>query len=467
MVKEELIELQKQVSTLRAEGKYEETIKQSHLLLEYGQEIEDYKSILTAYLHLAVSYYCISDMEEAFNYISIYVDICNGHGDEIDQLQAHNVLFLLYEYHKDNIRAKETLRKSIKLSKKLKKYNILSNALSNYSHICYTEKRYKKALELAMIGLDMAKLHQPDSPILKLRVKLNLAKAYIMLQEYNKSKELIDEMLSDQILETFPREKTQCYDLLSHWYSEQNLYREAYQSLNQAKDIIEPYDDVYLLKEIHEERCRLCELMEDVVLGYHTQKEYIDLLKKIKTKELDITAKKVEIKLNVSSIVKKANTDSLTGIYNRRYLEATANLWLKQAEESNSQVVCILIDIDNLKQINDVHGHLFGDEAIKLICKACSNVVEENGIVGRFGGDEFVIILNDITIETAKIKAEQILEQIRSIIIRKEEQRITLSVSMGIADNVSSKANQFSELFHYADLKMYQVKQNGKNNISM
>ncbi|MHB8127963.1 MAG: hypothetical protein ACYDEX_03085 [Mobilitalea sp.] len=55
MVKEELIELQKRVSSLWAEGNYEETVKQSHLLLEYGLEITDYKSILTAYLHLAVS----------------------------------------------------------------------------------------------------------------------------------------------------------------------------------------------------------------------------------------------------------------------------------------------------------------------------------------------------------------------------------------------------------------------------
>jgi GGDEF domain-containing protein len=392
LVKEELIELQKRVSSLRAEGNYEETIKQSHLLLEYGLELYDYKSILTAYLHLAVSYYCISDIEEAFNYINNYVDLCNVHGDEIDQLQASNVLFLLYEYQKDYTRAKETLCKTIKLGKKLEKYNIISNALSNFSHICYTEKKYKRALELANIGLDMANLHKPDSPILKLRVKLNLAKAYIMLQEYITSKELIEEMLADQVLEIFPREKTQCYDLLSHWYSEQNLYKEAYEALDQAKDIIEPYDDVYLLKEIHEERCRLCELMEDVALGYQTQKEYIALLKTIKMKELDITAKKIEIKLNVSSIERKANTDSLTGVYNRRYLEDAANLWLKQALENDSQVACILLDIDNLKQINDGYGHLLGDEAIRLICKACSNVVKENGIIGRFGGDEFVIM---------------------------------------------------------------------------
>ncbi|MGB4659030.1 MAG: GGDEF domain-containing protein [Mobilitalea sp.] len=467
MHKNDLIELQNRVSSLRAEGNYEETIKQSYLLLENGLEITDYKSILIAYLHLAVSYYCISDMEEAFNYMNYYVDICNDHGDETDHLQANNVLFLLYEYQKDNLCAKETLRKTIKLGKKLERYNILSNAFSNYSHICYTEKKYARALKLAKVGLEMAKLHQPESPILKLRVKLNIAKAYIMLREYETAKELIEEMRMDPVLETFPREKTQCYDLLSHWYSEQNLYKEAYEALNQAKDIIEPNDDVYLLREIHEERCRICELMGDLALGYQTQKEYIALLKKIKTKELDIAAKKIEIKLKLSSIERKANTDSLTGVYNRRYLEDTANLWLKQALENNSQVACILLDIDNLKQINDGYGHLLGDEAIKLICKTCSDEVTENGIIGRFGGDEFVIILNNATKEMAKIKAEQIHKKIRNIIIQKEEQLITMSVSIGIADNVSSKANQFSELFRQADLKLYHVKQNGKNSIGI
>ncbi|MHB8127962.1 MAG: diguanylate cyclase domain-containing protein [Mobilitalea sp.] len=64
-----------------------------------------------------------------------------------------------------------------------------------------------------------------------------------------------------------------------------------------------------------------------------------------------------------------------------------------------------------------------------------------------------------------KIKAEQILKLIRKIIIKKEEQVITMSVSIGVADNVSSMANHFSELFNHADLKLYHVKQNGKNNI--
>jgi diguanylate cyclase (GGDEF)-like protein len=465
MDKGDLIVLQQKVTVLRAEGKYQEAIENCYNLLESGMQLKDYKSVLTAYINLAASYYCIGDIEVAFNKLEAHEEICDIHGDENDILNNYNILFLLHDYNKDYYKAKETLKKSIELGKKLKRYNIVSNGYSNYSHICILEEDYVKALEKSTLGLEMAKLHEPNTPILEFRVKLNIAKAYIGLKDFDTSKSMIDEMINNPLLDSFIREKSQCYDLQGYWYSKQGLNREAFKSFTVAKNLVETYNDVYLMKTIQEERCSLCELMNDIQLGYQVQKEYISLLNEISSRELALTALKLEIKRSMSSLEKKANTDYLTGIYNRNYLENTVNDWLKQAKEQNERIACIVFDIDEFKFINDIYGHVFGDEVIKQVSKVCSNVIRESDLIGRYGGDEFVIILKKASYEDAKQKAEQILEAVRNLRIENDGMSILITISIGVADNLDSAATNFNELFNAADVRMYKAKYYGKNQV--
>ncbi|MFY0544045.1 tetratricopeptide repeat-containing diguanylate cyclase [Brevibacillus sp. H7] len=465
MKKEDLQLLQQNVTLLRAEGKYKETIEACYHLLRCGMELHDHKSILIAHLNNAASYYCIGDIEEAFASIGAYDEVCSKYGDETDQLHLYNVLFLLYEYNKDFDKAKETLEKSIELGKKLKKFNIISNGYSNYSHVYIVEENYADALEMAKMGLAMAKLHQPASPILELRVKLNMAEAYIGLGDFGASRSLIDEMMNDPVFDSFIREKSQFYMLQGSWYSKQNLYREAFESLTYAKELVESYHDVYLLKFIQEERCKLCERMDDIHLGYTVQKEYISLLNEISNREIALAALKLDVKHSLTAIEKKANTDYLTGLYNRNYLETTANVWLKQASERNESIVCIVFDIDNFKLINDEYGHLFGDEVIKQVGEACSKIMGENELIGRYGGDEFVVIVKGASLERGKKKAELIKETVENLQMKKDGKSVSIKTSMGVADNSDGTVMYFNDLFHAADVGLYKAKQNGRNQI--
>lgn len=465
MEKEDLKLLQQEATKLRAEGKYKETIEACYNLLKHGKELNDYKSILTAHINNAASYYCIGDTEEAFKSIDAYVEVCSKYGDESDTLNQYNVLFLLYEYNKDFVKAKATLEKSIALGKKLKRYNIVSNGYSNYSHVLMEERNFKAALEAGKKGLEAAKLHLPVSPILELRVKLNIAKAYIGLNHFYISKTLINELINDSILDSFIREKSQCYHLQGDWYMKQSLYREAFDSFTHAKELVESYNDLYLLKSIQEERCQVCEKMNDVQLGYEVQKEYIALLNQINKQELDLTALKLEIKHSVSAIEKKANTDYLTGIFNRSYLESKANEWLKHAALINESIVCIVFDIDYFKTINDQYGHLIGDEVIKQVSSVCLNTIEDNELFARYGGDEFVVMLKGASLAEGVKKAESIREILLNLKIEIDGKWISITSSLGVANNLNGKVSAFNELFHLADLGLYKAKQNGKNGV--
>lgn len=308
----------------------------------------------------------------------------------------------------------------------------------------------------------MAKLHKPVSFILAFRVKLNLAKSYIGLEDLEASKLLIDDMIHEPLLEDFKREKAQCYDLQGSWYIKSKLYAEAYESYTNARDIVEEYNDVNLLKTIQEERCKLCELMNDVQLGYTVQKEYIALLNEISERQIALSALKLDIKHRVSAIKAKANIDYLTGLYNRSYLEETANKWLQEASINNESIQCLVLDIDNFKGINDEFGHLFGDEAIKLVSKACSSTLKENELIGRYGGDEFVVILKGATREEGLIKAKQINHSIRNLCINKDGKTVKIKVSIGMSNNLDRKVETFENLFYSADMALYEAKKAGK-----
>ncbi|WOV88219.1 GGDEF domain-containing protein [Sporosarcina oncorhynchi] len=461
----DLFSLQDTVSDLRVQGKYKETIEVSFRLFELGYSAKDYKSIMVALINRATSYYCIGEIQEAFTSIDAYLEYCGDHGDDVDRLNGYNILFLVHEKNNDYVKAKATLTKTINLGKKLQHYNMVSNAYSNYSHLCSAEEDYEGALKYASKGLEMAELHEPRTPILEFRVKLNVANAYIGLGKLDCAEELIEEMRHDTLLDSFIREKTQVYDLYGRFLMKAARYEKAYNSFTKAKELAESFNDQNLLKGLLEKRCKACEQMGNVELGFLAQQDYINLLQSLHEQEVMKTAMRLELKHDLAAIERRANRDYLTGLYNRSYMEAATDEMLEKAALVGEQVSCIALDLDNLKLMNDTFGHMFGDEVIKEIANVCSGKIRSDDLMGRFGGDEFAIILKGLSPEQAKIKAEQLVEAVRRTKIEKNGKYISVSASLGIADNGNGEITTFKDLFHEADMALYEAKRNGKDQI--
>ncbi|GGA33121.1 tetratricopeptide repeat-containing diguanylate cyclase [Psychrobacillus lasiicapitis] len=463
-MKEVLSRLQAEVTQLRADGKYQETIELASELLELGTVHKDYKSILIAHITQAASYYSIGDIEEAFISMERYEEITLAHGDDTDYLQLYNVLFLLYEFNKQYESAKETLNKSMQLAKRLKRYNILSNAFSNYSHVCIKLDAYEEALENAKKGLAAAKQHEPNSPVLEVRVMFNIAHAYICLNLLEDARLVMDEMEKKNVFESFIRERAQFQMLKGDWLSKKEAYEESFQAYSTAKEIVDTYQDVYLLKTIQEKRLKISEVMKDIHQSYQVQKEYIQLLQTINERELEFKAIKLNIKHQLSKIQKKAELDYLTGLYNRSYLNELATSWFSDLTNTNAPISCIAFDLDGFKMVNDVHGHLIGDEVIREVGMLCKNTLSSGCFVGRYGGDEFVIISRKPFEETLRL-ANILKESIASLQLVKNGQSIQIAASFGISSTEHESINSFNELFHLADMRLYHAKQNGKNQV--
>ncbi|MFJ5771896.1 diguanylate cyclase [Psychrobacillus sp. NPDC093180] len=463
-MKEVLSSLQAEVTQLRADGKYQETIELANELLELGIVHKDYKSILIAHITQAASYYSIGYIEEAFASMERYEEITMVHGDDTDYLQLYNVMFLLYEFNKQYEDAKETLNKSMQLAKRLKRYNILSNAYSNYSHVCIKLDAYEEALENAKKGLAAAKLHEPYSPVLEVRVMFNIAHAYICLNLLEEAKLVMDEMEKKNVFESFIRERAQFQMLKGNWLSKRGAYKESFEAYSSAKEIVDTYQDVYLLKTIQEKRLKISEAMKDIHQSYQVQKEYIQLLQKINERELEFKAIKLNVKHQLSKMQKKAELDYLTGLYNRSYLNELATSWFSNLKNVNAPISCIAFDLDGFKMVNDVHGHLVGDEVIREVGMLCKNTLSAGFFVGRYGGDEFVIIGRESFEETFRL-ANVLKETIASLQLVKNGQFIQIAASFGISSTEHESIHSFDELFHLADMRLYQAKQNGKNQV--
>ena len=130
----------------------------------------------------------------------------------------------------------------------------------------------------------------------------------------------------------------------------------------------------------------------------------------------------------------QATTDTLTGLANRRKITELLKEEIKKLEEdNNNNFNIIMLDIDFFKKVNDNYGHPMGDEVIKKVSNHMQDKVGSEGVVGRFGGEEFLTILYNNDIQQAALLADQIRSDIESKKIEFEGKQISVTVSMGIA----------------------------------
>jgi diguanylate cyclase (GGDEF)-like protein len=163
---------------------------------------------------------------------------------------------------------------------------------------------------------------------------------------------------------------------------------------------------------------------------------------------------------------RKARTDSLTGVANRRRIMQLGELTFSHAKSTQQPISVLMLDVDHFKHINDQYGHKVGDAVLVELVGIIGTVLRDNDHVGRFGGEEFIIVLP----ETNHTQALAIAERIRQVIEHFNWAGIGVSavtVSIGIASNERSEYKHFSALLAHADAMLYQAKSEGRNRVCL
>lgn len=157
-----------------------------------------------------------------------------------------------------------------------------------------------------------------------------------------------------------------------------------------------------------------------------------------------------------------SRVDGLTGLYNRRYWQERFDEMHKLCVRREKPSTALMLDIDHFKRINDTYGHQAGDKVIKMLAALIKRCVRETDLAGRYGGEEFAIILNDSSVEDAKIVAERIRQLAQRLVVEHKGESISFTVSLGLAQFSPDFKGAMAWL-ECADQALYEAKENGRN----
>ena len=173
----------------------------------------------------------------------------------------------------------------------------------------------------------------------------------------------------------------------------------------------------------------------------------------------------IEAMENINQIADFANKDFLTGVYNRRYFYENMNEYVAYAEEHMEPYVVAMLDIDHFKKINDTHGHNSGDKVLKTLAKKLIDETKGDDLIARFGGEEFCVILKDISNEDAVKFFVNLRANIANCKVQLKKEQISFTVSIGVA--FSRSDYRLDELLELADEALYRAKENGRNRVEI
>ena len=165
-----------------------------------------------------------------------------------------------------------------------------------------------------------------------------------------------------------------------------------------------------------------------------------------------------------AQLSEQANRDPLTGLYNRRYLDVTLVRELARCEREGQRLSLMMIDIDHFKRVNDSYGHLAGDEFLKKLATMLNEQARVADVTCRFGGEEFLLLLPNVTQDVALVRAEQWRVAAAAMIVPFEEFRLQATLSIGIAI-YPDHGRSPDELICCADQALYRAKTEGRNRV--
>jgi diguanylate cyclase (GGDEF)-like protein len=158
-----------------------------------------------------------------------------------------------------------------------------------------------------------------------------------------------------------------------------------------------------------------------------------------------------------------AETDPLTGLFNRRAFRERLDRELARAGRANTVVSCLMLDIDHFKALNDTYGHDLGDRVLVQLADLLRREQRAMDVLARLGGEEFVVLLPETGIRGARIYAERILRKINAAMLGTSENPAQITVSIGIATFPDERVTDPDSLLRLADVNLLRAKADGRN----
>ncbi len=488
-------------------------------LLHHSQKTGDTYGATVAYYFLALSYYQKGNTSLCLNHVSMCNELstCNHYIDYY--ISSCNLIGITYVAMSEQFLALDYYLKGYYVAKNMQNYDFTSRILNNIGDMFQNLEVFEEALlyfKKAKVFREQAGLGKDDIYAI---ICMNIIECHLMLNRENEAKEAIKSisgwvnsedskilngiMICNEILYYAKEENdTKTKELISRLLYNALTYHEyshAFHVLIRIRTVIYKLHDrqigeqyIHILKNIIEKindmnhRLRYQEtvieyysIMEEKEHWQNAIAEYYQISKKSnqlrKTNYYNSLIAKVqleEILQEQAAIIRQnkeletlSEIDELTQIFNRRAVEKHIAEKLSFAAK-DSTCALIIMDLDHFKEINDTYGHVVGDIVLANIGQLLKNNFRENDIVGRLGGDEFIIFMYNIHKNPKKAKEivssrfDYVLQQIHDMQIENFSHKTSSSVGITLFQNYSSS---ITHLYNSADTALYQAKKKGRD----
>jgi diguanylate cyclase (GGDEF)-like protein len=232
------------------------------------------------------------------------------------------------------------------------------------------------------------------------------------------------------------------------------------------KEMQEPYTYIILLTALHRD--------EDLVTGMESgADDYIT--KPFKANELRVRLRAgrriIELQNELiearEALRERATHDPLTGLWNHEEILRILGRQLSRAKREGGDVSVVMADLDHFKKVNDTHGHMAGDAVLRQTSRRMLSMVRDYDYIGRYGGEEFLLVLPGCNREGAADLAGRLCLLISSEGMDIPEGMIPITISFGVASTCKGSKRDADSLVHAADMALYRAKENGRNRVEI
>jgi diguanylate cyclase (GGDEF)-like protein len=180
----------------------------------------------------------------------------------------------------------------------------------------------------------------------------------------------------------------------------------------------------------------------------------------------------LENAVNRARLLRSGFTDVLTGWHNRRYLQVRLMEELARSRRDHSELVCLMLDLDHFKQVNDTYGHAAGDEVLRELAQRVEAQVRASDVAARYGGEEFVVLLPHTDVAAGEALAQRIRQAVSAEPVSFDGQgQVTVTASIGIASVLPGEGEDLKtagdSLLARADVALYRAKAAGRNRVEV
>ena len=247
-------------------------------------------------------------------------------------------------------------------------------------------------------------------------------------------------------------------------FPDKKLYLAMLESNTKAYGFTDKFQTDEIITQIHEQTMDIYPLF-DIKIG--KEKVYLEMIDAAREELINLSTdfmhKLLEQKRLIDSLREETIRDGLTNLFNYQRFQESLEKEIYRARRYNLQLSVILADIDHFKAVNDNYGHLAGDYALKKVAECLTNSLRESDSAARYGGEEFAFILPETGTDGALIVAQRLRDSIESMTINYEDEKISTTMSFGLASFDPANDMSKTDLIKKADHALYQAKKAGRN----